>query len=202
MEQTELTAMRERLQRIIKECREMTKIIDNELECKASEDKAVFIPHNADLLFRDHSQLIIDTFERKDIDIFIADMVISSLQQVIYSFNLIKDRTITTLHVRVDQMEETEQAEFMKMLQARFKPKSTQHLKALINKAYTGVSNIKIFVNGYGRVMFINVVSTTARQYNNVRHRNTTYLFDTYSINLLDHHHQQFIYRNNAIKTI
>lgn len=185
MEKTELRAIRTRLQNIIKECRAVTKLIDKELDesvdsvASTEQNELPILAHNATLNFKDHKQILTQTFGRKDIEIYIGGMSLRRSVLAVYTFNIIKDSTLTTIHVHVDQTNLHEMKAFREMLhQTRFKPMSLNHLKSLLNKASEGVSKIITYTNTYGGLLFINVVSTNAQDYGSVRHRNTTYLFD------------------------
>lgn len=181
MNKPELLNFKSRLNAIIKDCKELVKDIDKELE-KFDPPKPPVTPTvpvvfaGAQYDFSTETQTVLDIFNRKDIDIFMVGLDVTLLAQT-YKFNLVKETTFTPISVAIPTGAHSSMTRFNSMLTSRWSPKTAQHLKSLLNKQSDQTIRMEVYaINGTAH-FYVNVTNTIGVHLSQVRHRNITYLF-------------------------
>lgn len=195
MKKDELLNFKSRLNTIIKDCRDLVKDIDKELDKldppKPTEPTTVIVA-GAQYDFSTETKTVVDIFNRKDIDIFMVGLDVTLLAQT-YKFNLVKDTTFTPISVAIPTGAHSCINRFNSMMSSRWSPKSAQHLKSLLNKQSEQTIRMEVYaINGTAH-FYVNVTNTIGVHLSQVRHRNVTYLFP-WSV-----YHELNIYQQNML---
>ncbi len=204
MNKPELLNFKSRLNAIIKDCKELVKDIDKELE-KFDPPKPPVTPTapvvfaGAQYDFSTESQTVIDIFNRKDIDIFMVGLDVTLLAQT-YKFNIVKDQTYTPISVAIPTGAQGCMSQFNSLMTNRWSPKTAQHLKSLLNKHNDRTIRMEVYAITGNVHFYINVTHTVGVALTNVRHRNVTYLFHWSVYNELNHIQQNMLMSLRPIK--